>query len=167
MIGFFFFLAARPTLLSICIGLPVVLTGEFIRTWSSGHIVKNSSLTTTGPYGLTRNPLYFGNFILGLGFMVSSGSPFLVLVFIPTFFFIYNATILQEEQFLVERYGEQFQMYQKKVPRFFPKINRSALSEGRFDWLLVKKHREVNTWFSILVIILLLFLMLWMRKGTV
>jgi hypothetical protein len=86
VVGLFFFLAARPTLLSICIALPIVFAGEVIRTWASGCIVKNDTLTIAGPYGLTRNPLYLGNFFLGLGFVIMSGVIFLPFVFIPLFF---------------------------------------------------------------------------------
>ncbi|MBI5746245.1 MAG: isoprenylcysteine carboxylmethyltransferase family protein [Nitrospirae bacterium] len=155
LIGFTLFLAARPTLRSICIGLPVVLAGEAIRTWSSGHIEKNDCLTISGPYLFTRNPLYFGNFILGLGFVIMSGVLLLFFIFIPLFFFIYDATITQEERFLADRYGDSFKAYQKKVPRFFPKVYRPAFSSGFFDWSLVKKHREQNTWIAILGGILL------------
>lgn len=158
--GFFFFLASRPTFLSISIGLPIVLVGEVIRTWSSGYIVKDDSLIMAGPYGLTRNPLYFGNFILGLGFVVMAGVIFLLFIFLPLFFFIYNATITNEEKFLAERYGDHFKTYQKRVPRFFPKMDWAAFSSGSFDWSLVKKHREKNTWLAILGgIILFLFKM--------
>lgn len=165
MIGFVFFLAARPTFLSICIALPVVLAGEVIRTWSSGHIEKNDRLAVTGPYRLTRNPLYFGNFVLGLGFVLMSGVPLLLFFFIPLFFFIYNATITQEEIFLAQRYGGQFQVYQKDVPRFFPKMSWSALSGRGFHWSLVKKHRETRTWLAIIFGVLLLFLKFWIGSG--
>lgn len=162
LIGLLFFLAARPTFLSIFIGLPIVLIGEAIRTWSSGHIVKDNTLTISGPYGLTRNPLYFGNFILGLGFVIMSGVVFLLFVFLPIFFFIYDATITKEERFLAEHYGDYFKVYKKRVPRFFPKMDRVAFSNGTFDWYLVKKHREKNTWFAILGGILLFVFKMWL-----
>ena len=31
------------------------------------HIVKNNRLATTGPYAHTRNPLYFGSFLIAIG----------------------------------------------------------------------------------------------------
>jgi protein-S-isoprenylcysteine O-methyltransferase Ste14 len=160
-----FFLAARPTFLSMAIGLPVVLLGEAIRIWSSGHIVKNDSLTMSGPYRLTRNPLYVGNFFLGLGFVLMAGLPLMVLIFIPVFFFIYDATIAEEEKFLTQRYGEAFRSYQKTVPRFFPKLSFGALSTGRFSWSLVRKHREMNTWLAILAGVLLFLFKMWINPG--
>ena len=164
-IGLLFFAVARPTLLSMGIGVPVVLLGEAIRVWSSGHIVKNDSLTMTGPYRLTRNPLYLGNFFLGLGFVVMAGLPVMVLIFVPIFFFIYNATIAEEEKFLAARYGDAFKEYQRTVPRFFPKMTLAALSTDRFSWSLVKKHREVNTWLAILAGVLLFLFKMWIYPG--
>src|SRR5581483_1991381 len=160
-----FFVAARPTLLSMGIGLPVVFLGEAIRIWSSGHIVKNDSLTTSGPYRLTRNPLYVGNFFLGLGFVLMAGLPLMILVFVPVFFFIYDATIAEEEKFLTQRYGEAFRTYQKTVPRFFPKLSFAASSTGRFSWSLVKKHREMKTWLAILAGVLLFLFKMWIYPG--
>ena len=160
-IGLLFFLAARPTFFSMSVGLPIVLLGEAIRIWSSGHIVKNDSLTMTGPYRLTRNPLYLGNFFLGLGFVVMAGLPWMILIFIPVFFFIYDATIGEEEKFLRARYGEAFREYQRTVPRFFPKMSFAGISTGRFSWSLVKKHREANTWLAILAGVLLFLFKMW------
>jgi protein-S-isoprenylcysteine O-methyltransferase Ste14 len=161
VIGIVIYLAARPTSLSMGIGLPVILLGEAVRVWSSGHIVKNDSLTTSGPYRLTRNPLYLGNFFLGLGFSIMSGLPLIIFLFIPIFLFIYQATIAEEEKFLSQKYGEAFKAYQKTVPRFFPKMSLSAFSTGRFSWSLVRKHREANTWIAIVVGVLLFLFKMW------
>lgn len=165
LLALLFVLASRPTLLSMSIGLPIILLGEGIRIWSSGHIVKNDSLTTTGPYGLTRNPLYLGNFFLGLGFASMSGVPLLVVLFLPIFFFIYNATIAEEEKFLADRYGDRFKLYRETVPRFFPRINRAAFSTGSFNWSLVKKHREANTWLAIFGGLLIFLFKMWLFPG--
>ncbi|MDZ7630439.1 MAG: methyltransferase [Gemmatimonadaceae bacterium] len=43
-----------------------------MRAWSTGHIVKNQVLTTTGPYAHTRNPLYLGSFLMALGFALAA-----------------------------------------------------------------------------------------------
>ena len=165
VIGLLFFLAARPTFLSMGIGLPVILLGEAIRIWSSGHIVKNDALTTSGPYRLTRNPLYLGNFFLGLGFAVMAGRPWIIFLFGLTFYFIYSATIAEEEKFLAQRYGEAFSAYQRTVPRFLPKITLAAFSTGRFSWSLVRKHREANTWIAIVVGVLLFLFKMWIYPG--
>jgi protein-S-isoprenylcysteine O-methyltransferase Ste14 len=141
-------LLARPVPTSIFAGLPVILLGEGIRTWSSGQIEKNKRLAKEGPYALTRNPLYLGNFFLGLGFSIMAGHWVVIAVFLPTFAFIYSATIRSEEETLARLFGSEFETYKREVPRFFPRL-RSGRIGGQFQWSLVRKHREFNTWLGV------------------
>ena len=139
---------ARPALPSILAGFPLILVGEGIRTWASGQIEKNKRLAREGPYALTRNPLYLGHFFLGLGFCVMAGRWLVSVIFLPTFAFIYSATIRAEEETLQKLFGREFEAYRSSVPRFFPRF-RSGPTGGRFRWDLVRKHREFNTWIGI------------------
>ena len=45
---------ARPTWISLAAGSLIALIGVAIRAVASGHISKNSELTTSGPYAYTR-----------------------------------------------------------------------------------------------------------------
>ena len=63
---------ARPTALSVGLGLPLVVAGETLRLWASGHIEKTRALATGGPYAHSRNPLYLGSVLLGLGVAVAA-----------------------------------------------------------------------------------------------
>ena len=76
-----FFLLARPTPLTLLVGAIVAAPGLALRAWASGHLRKNESLAIGGPYAYTRNPLYLGSFLLGLGFTIAAGRWFLVIVF--------------------------------------------------------------------------------------
>ncbi|NTU60700.1 MAG: isoprenylcysteine carboxylmethyltransferase family protein, partial [Deltaproteobacteria bacterium] len=106
-----FLVFACPTRLSVFLGfLPAVL-GEAIRTWSSGVIVKNKALATEGPYSLVRNPLYVGNFLIGLGGAIMSGRVFLVALFLALFIPVYRGLVASEEKYLLGRYGETFEEY--------------------------------------------------------
>ena len=64
---------ARPTPASVVLGVAVSLMGLSIRAWAAGHIRKEKELAVTGPYRYTRNPLYLGSFILGLGRLYRQG----------------------------------------------------------------------------------------------
>ena len=141
-------LLARPVPASIFAGLPILLIGEGIRTWSSGQIEKNKTLAREGPYALTRNPLYLGNFFLGAGFSVMAGHWAVIAVFLSAFGFIYGATIRSEEETLARLFGAEYETYKKEVPRFFPRVPSGRIG-GRFQWKLVRKHREFNTWLGI------------------
>ena len=75
-LGFVFGIAyliwARPSWLTLAVGGAIAFVGVLVRAWASGHIVKNERLATTGPYAHTRNPLYFGSFLIGAGFAVAA-----------------------------------------------------------------------------------------------
>ena len=58
---------ARPTPVSLALGLPLALLGEALRLWASGHIEKTKALATGGPYAHTRNPLYVGSLLMAIG----------------------------------------------------------------------------------------------------
>src|SRR5437868_3486299 len=84
-----FLVFAKPSLLSMLIGSGIALVGLAIRAWASGHIRKARVLAVTGPYAYTRNPLYVGTFLLGLGFTVASGVWWLAILFAALFIGIY------------------------------------------------------------------------------
>ena len=143
------FYLSRPTLLSIGLGFPIIILGELIRTWSSGCIRKNKALAIDGPYAYTRNPLYLGSFIIGLGFVVMSHSVWVLWVFLVSFGIIYWGVIRSEEEALVRTFGSEFRSYVETVPRFIPRFNREPYGAGSFDWWLVRRHREYQAWLGI------------------
>src|SRR6267142_808168 len=80
-----FLVFARPRPVTLLAGVTVSVLGLLLRAWAAGHIRKNSELATSGPYAHTRNPLYLGNFLLGLGFTIGSGRWVLALLFAALF----------------------------------------------------------------------------------
>ncbi len=150
-LGLLLFLFAKPTLLSIALGLPFLLLGEAIRIYSSGYIQKDSVLAREGPYSLTRNPLYLGNFFLGLGFVIMASRWYLIGIYLILFYFVYDSTIQEEERKLLEQFGRLYEEYAGRVPRFFPNGRAWGSWRGEFSWSLVKKHREVNTCYGIVL----------------
>jgi len=153
-IGFFFFAIPGPK--AMVSGLPVIILGEAIRVWASGHIEKNVILTAVGPYSLSRNPLYVGNFFLGAGFMVAAGSFWLFLVYLVLFRGLYSRTIRNEEEFLSGKFPEEWEEYASCVPRYISLTGMSNYKHGIFRWHLVVQHRELNNWFGIGIAYLLL-----------
>jgi protein-S-isoprenylcysteine O-methyltransferase Ste14 len=155
-LGILFWFLSKPTILSVTAGIPFVILGEAIRTWSSGHIRKNQELATTGPYAFTRNPLYLGNGVMGLGFVLMARSGWLLFLFILCFILIYRFTIRREEEKLSAKFGPQFTLYAESVPRFFPRLTAWRQAETAFDWGLVLKHREHRTWLGIAAVLVLI-----------
>ena len=81
-------LLARPTRQSLLLGLPFVVLGQAWRFWAVGCIgryrgeaVGAERLATWGPYAFMRNPLYFGNGLIGLGWGLMAG-PWAAVLFL-------------------------------------------------------------------------------------
>lgn len=146
-IGFLFGIAylalARPTTGSLLLGLPVALAGLLIRAWAAGHIVKNEQLTTTGPYAHTRNPLYFGSFLIASGFALAAHWS-LLLVVIALFVFIYGPTIEQERTSIKARFPVDYAPYEANVPAFAPRLTpwRGQSGGETFSLSLYMRQRE-------------------------
>ena len=121
VVGILFLVFACPSAASVFVGFWVALAGEALRTWASGTIVKNEELATDGPYSLTRNPLYVGNFVIGLGVGIMGRNPWLLLAFVCLFVPAYRSLVIKEEKRLLDRFGDDFRAYCGRVPRFVPK----------------------------------------------
>ena len=137
-----FLIFAKPEPLTLVIGGAIAVVGLLIRAWSSGHIRKNQNLAISGPYSHTRNPLYLGSFILGVGFTIASGVWWLGLIFIALFLGIYLPVMRVEASELTAIFGEEYLEYSKKVPLFFPRPTAYKKSETKFDSALYMRYRE-------------------------
>lgn len=133
---------ARPQMLSLVIGGAIAVFGLLVRAWASGHIRKNKTLAISGPYAYTRNPLYLGSFILGVGFTVTAGVWWLGLAFIALFLGIYLPVMRVEADELTHIFGEEYRQYAGRVPLFFPRPKASERSETKFDLNLYMRYRE-------------------------
>jgi protein-S-isoprenylcysteine O-methyltransferase Ste14 len=143
--GIIFIFLAKPTLRVLLIGAAISLIGLAIRGWAAGHIRKNAELATSGPYAFTRNPLYFGSFLLGLGFTVASGRWVLALLFAALFLGIYLPVMRVEATTMAELFGKEFEEYKKVVPMFFPRpipFRSGRSSTNHFDASLYLRYRE-------------------------
>lgn len=148
-LGFLFavvyFWLARPTWLSIGLGLIAVVPGLLVRALASGHVRKNESLATSGPYAYTRNPLYLGSLLIGAGFAGAARSWWVGTVLVVMFFAIYLPVIRDEEVFLRQKFPE-FEEYARRVPRMFPRLTAGSteIEASGFSLELYLKHREWN-----------------------
>jgi len=140
-----FFLFAKPTPRALIIGAAVSLLGLALRTWAAGHIRKNAQLAVSGPYAFTRNPLYLGSFLLGLGFTIASGRLLLAVLFAGLFLGIYLPVMRVEASTMAQLFGSQYETYRRSVPLFFPRFTpfrESGSTGNRFDGTLYLRYRE-------------------------
>lgn len=140
-----FLLLAKPTPVALLAGACVSLLGLAIRAWAAGHIRKNTELATSGPYAFTRNPLYVGSFLLGLGFTIASGQVVLALLFAALFLGIYFPVMRVEASTLTELFGNDYRAYKQAVPLFFPRLTpyrHRDSGQVKFDGSLYLRYRE-------------------------
>lgn len=143
LLGITALLLARPTVWSLLVGALPALLGIAYRAWASGHLRKNERLATSGPYAYTRNPLYFGSFLLGLGFAVASGVPVIVVVFIGFYLGVYWPVMQTEAEHMQRLFPDQYPAYSREVPLFWPSLRRwREASQASFDPELYLRYRE-------------------------
>jgi len=149
-LGFLFavlyFWLARPSWRSMALCAIVIVPGLLIRALASGHVRKNESLAISGPYAYTRNPLYLGSLLIGVGFAVAARSWWVGVALVVMFVAIYVPVIRDEEAFLRKTFPD-FEEYARRVPRMLPRLTpHSSDEEGSagFSIDLYLKHREYN-----------------------
>ncbi|MCP5052002.1 MAG: hypothetical protein GY940_32840, partial [bacterium] len=96
---------AEPSPLSVGVGFFFIITGMFFRAWAAGYINKDNELATKGPYALTRNPLYFGNFVLGLGIAIGGNNLYSYVIFFTYYLLFFPCLMTLEHRRLKKKFG--------------------------------------------------------------
>src|SRR3989304_6131765 len=121
---------AEPTGGYLLVGVVVAAIGEALRLWASGYLEKDRRLTTGGPYAWTRNPLYLGSLLVGLGFTLATGRMFLLLVLVVLFAAIYFPVMKRESARLEEAFPGDYSLYASRVPLLVPRVPRGGSARG-------------------------------------
>ena len=144
VLGIAYLIWARPSNLTLAVGGVIAFVGVMIRAWASGHISKNRKLAVSGPYAHTRNPLYFGSFLIGAGFAIAAHWALLLLV-IAFWALVYAPTMEREKANIRERFPDAYDTYSANVPAFVPRVTAwrgTEADDGAFDLGLYMKHGE-------------------------
>ena len=120
---------ARPDSGTVAAGLAIALLGQVFRIYAAGYIFKNKQLATTGPYALVRHPLYLGNFLILMGFVLASANLYVLLGVIIFFLVWYPAAVTYEDGKLERIFGDEWREWSS---------NRRAIIPGRFRWADLK-----------------------------
>lgn len=122
VMGIVFLFRANPTFRSILTGSFFVIIGEAIRFISAGTLKKYKGVVSrNGIYSYTRNPLYIGSFLLGVGFCIIGQDILSFMLFLVLFIPVYRRVIRREEAFLFKQYGDEYLDYCQSVPRIMPR----------------------------------------------
>ncbi|HAX60985.1 MAG TPA: hypothetical protein DCX95_00265 [Elusimicrobia bacterium] len=143
--------------------LIVSFFGLGIRVVTIGHTPKGTSgrntkhqvaetLNTTGIYSVVRNPLYLGNFFMGLGIALFAHLWWLTLIYILIFWLYYERIIFAEEVFLREKFGEKYLEWANCTPAFIPRFSQYKKADLPFSLRNVLR-REYNGFFAVIVVL--------------
>ena len=101
------------------LGLIIVVLGFFGlgSSVSVGLPEEQTKLKTGGIYQFSRNPMYLGGFLMCLGSCFYSIHIINYILFAITVA-VHHSIVLKEEEFLEERFGNNWVEYKKKVRRY-------------------------------------------------
>ena len=110
--------------ITFLIGLSAFIFGIILNVIAMySFVCFTGSVNTGGMYRYSRNPMYIGGFffIFGLNLMGWSISIMNIVFVILSVFWMAGIhwSVLLEESFLEDKYGETYQEYKQKVPRYF------------------------------------------------
>lgn len=130
-------------------GLGFIMVAILGRMWCTlyigGH--KGAQIIRTGPYSLSRNPLYVFSTIGAFGIGCLTGSLGVALLLTIACYITFLFVILAEEGYLENTFGQPYRDYKLEVPRFFPRF-----SEYRdVETLTIRPKTLYNTFFDGLV----------------
>jgi protein-S-isoprenylcysteine O-methyltransferase Ste14 len=131
----------RQTVSGWIIAAALIVGGEIVRLLgvsAAGAVTRRRSrdvqrLVTYGIFAWVRNPLYIGNFLIWMGFVVGSGVLWFLPVAIALFALEYTLIVRYEEGVLESIFGAQYVDYRARTPRWLPRRPRAA-SDGPHYW---------------------------------
>jgi protein-S-isoprenylcysteine O-methyltransferase Ste14 len=106
----------------ILAGAAVLALGAGLADWGVRTLGRRTSsgrggeFSTAGPYRWTRNPQYLGDILMALGVALVADSWRVAAVAVGGALCLLLAP-LAEERWLIERYGETYDRYRRRVPR--------------------------------------------------
>jgi len=149
---------AEPPRGYLIAGIVVAASGEALRLWAAGYLQKDRRLATEGPYAWTRNPLYLGSLLVGLGFTLATGRLFLLLALVALFSAVYYPVMKREAARLEGAFPGEYSLYASRVPLLLPRIPQpEGMRRAAFSWNQVWVNREPVTVLGLVLVIAILW----------
>lgn len=87
------------------------------------HAQRSNALATTGPYARIRHPQYVAFVLILFGFLLQWPT-LLTLVMFPILLLMYGRLAVTEEADMRVRFGDAYESYVQRTPRFFPRMGQ-------------------------------------------
>jgi protein-S-isoprenylcysteine O-methyltransferase Ste14 len=135
-VSFDFLLLPIPWLLSWLISIAFLVVGIYVLVLSKREFDRSgqkltpkaygtSRLMTSGIYSSIRHPHNLANMLLGLGIAFAFKSAVGLGIAIAFIMVGYWFT-LEEEELLIEQFGDRYREYKARVPMFVPRLRRTG-----------------------------------------
>ena len=99
--------------------------------WSAAPTVKQEhQLRTTGPYAITRHPIYTGMLGMLLGSLLLSGGRWVIAF--PFYLVLLELKIRVEEKLMLAEFPDAYPRYRQQLPQLIPglRVIRNRLASG-------------------------------------
>jgi protein-S-isoprenylcysteine O-methyltransferase Ste14 len=94
--------------------------------WSSTPVAKDDhELRRTGPYAITRHPIYTGILTMVGGTALANGLGAWILVFVACVVAV-EFKLRAEERLMLEVFGADYDRYRREVPQLVPRLSRRS-----------------------------------------
>ncbi len=108
------------------VGLGAIVLSIVGRAWCSLYIGgrKKAEVVSTGPYSLSRNPLYVFSYAGAFGVGAQTGSLVIAALFVIIAVVVFHFTIAREEAWLSAEFGGAYDDYMARTPRCGPDFSK-------------------------------------------
>lgn len=135
------------------VGAILIAIGEGVRVCgvaAAGAVTRRRSrdvqrLVTYGIFARVRNPLYVGNFVIWIGFVVISGITWLLPAAVLFFAIQYTLIVEYEEAVLLTIFGQEYRDYRQRTRRWIPRLG-AASEKGPHDWAEAWRAERSTLW---------------------
>ena len=105
------------------VGLCLIMTAVIGRLWATLYIGgrKNAALITSGPYSITRNPLYVFSILGAAGIGLVFGSVLIALALGGSITALLTTKARDEATMLGQRFGVEYAAYAARAPLLWPR----------------------------------------------
>lgn len=123
----------------LVLGIMLVATGFALHAWTAKLIgikatiaytelksdisSENQSIVVSGPFSEVRHPSYWAHTAIITGVFLVTGIITVAIIALVDLAITYFITTTLEDKELIERFGNQYREYQRKVPKLFPKLH--------------------------------------------
>lgn len=154
---------------AVLIGFSITIAGQIVRVVTIGlvYIIRGGkdrrvyadNLVTTGIFSHCRNPLYVGNILILVGLGIASNSIIFNCLATPLFLFFWQAIVLAEENFLRNKFKQEFEDYCSRVNRWLPNLSGIGKTIGsmEFKWkrVIIREYNATYIWMTGAVLIVM------------